>query len=236
MDHSANNMQQIKSRKNVKERGEVFTAQREVQAMCDLVGDDIADIEKRVLEPAAGNGNFLVEILQRRINAVRKKIENGNREFRFLVALSNIYAVELDKDNVVEARQRLKTIMLDAVNESNVEYEKAVDALLGTNVICGDFLTKNKSAVPIYEYVPNYETQTFDITKYTLHEIKRTARKRKMGIAPAAIGRCIDELKFQPLKTTKKQQQAPKPSATPSFFHEEMLHNTVDKLQAMTEQ
>ena len=56
-------MQQIKFRENVRERGEVFTAEREVQAMCTLVDTDIANIEKRVLEPAAGNGNFLVEIL-----------------------------------------------------------------------------------------------------------------------------------------------------------------------------
>ena len=192
-------MRQIKSRENVRERGEVFTAEREVQAMCDLVGDVIADIEKRVLEPAAGNGNFLVEILQRRIDAVKKKIKNGNRKFRFLVALSNIYAVELDKENVTEARQRLKKIMLDAVSESFPEYESAVDALLETNIICGNFLTKSKKAILIYEYVPNYETQTFDITRYTLHEIKRTAHKRKTGVAPDAIGTCVNELKCRPV-------------------------------------
>ena len=167
-------MRQIKSRENVRDRGEVFTAQREVKAMCDLVGDDIANIEKRVLEPAAGNGNFLVEILQRRINAIRKNIVNGKQTFHFLVALSSIYAVELDKENVSEARQRLRKMMLDAANEPNLEYEEAVDALLETNVICGDFLTKNEGAILLYEYVPNYETQTFDITRYTLHEVKRT--------------------------------------------------------------
>ena len=111
-------MQQIKSRENVRERGEVFTAEREVKAMCDLIGDDIADIEKRVLEPAAGNGNFLVEILQRRINAVTKSFNNGQRAFRFLVALSNIYAIELDRENVLEARQRLKKMMLAAVKKT----------------------------------------------------------------------------------------------------------------------
>jgi len=236
-------MRQIKSRKNVRERGEVFTAEREVQAMCDLVGDDIADIEKRVLEPAAGNGNFLVEILQRRINAVKKTIKNGNREFRFLVALSNIYAVELDKENVTEARQRLKNIMLDTVCESSPEYESAVDALLETNIICGNFLTKSKRAIPIYEYVPNYETQTFDITRYTLHEIKRTARKRKTGVAPDAIGTCINELKYSQTRNLKLKPP-PKPSVTPTFFpadnanlftQEEKFNNSLEKLKAMAE-
>ena len=233
-------MQQIKSRENVRERGEVFTAPREVNAMCDLVGSDIADIEKRVLEPAAGNGNFLVEILRRRLNTVKK---NGNQTFRFLVALSNIYAVELNRENVIEARQRLRKMMLDATHESNIKYEKAVDALLETNIICGNFLTKNKRAIPIYEYVPNYETQTFDITKYTLHEIKRAARKRKTGIEPAAIGTCIDELKHRTLKSTKIKP-TPKASVTPTFLpsepdlftQKEKYNDTMDKLKAMAEQ
>ena len=86
--------------------------------------------------------------------------------------------------------------MLDAADKSSSEYEYAVDALLETNIICGNFLTRSKRAIPIYEYVPNYETQTFAITRYTLNEIKRTASKRKTGIAPAAVGKCIHELKY----------------------------------------
>ena len=237
-------MQQIKSRANVRERGEVFTADREVKAMCDLVGDDLADIEKRVLEPAAGNGNFLVEILQRRLNAVKKKFRNGNREFRFLVALSNIYAVEIDKENVVEARGRLKKLMLEAASNSAFGYEDAVDTLLETNIICGNFLTKNRKAIPLYEYVPNYDMRTFDITKYTLHEIKRTARNRITGIIPAAIGKCIDELKRRPIPMTKVKSTL-KPPATPTLFPTESpdlfspdkkFKGTMDKLKAMAEQ
>jgi hypothetical protein len=210
-------MQQIKSRENVRERGEVFTAEREVKAMCDLVGEDISDIEKRVLEPAAGNGNFLAEILQRRIDVVTKNYKNGQRECRYLVALSNIYAVELDEENVIEARQRLKNIMINAVSKSTADYEAAVDALLETNVICGNFLTKSKRAISIYEYVPNYEKQTFDITRYTLHEIKRTARKRQTGINPSGIGKCIDELMRRPFKITKIKP-ASKPPVNPKLF------------------
>ena len=56
-------MRQIKSRKRVKAFGEVFTAEREVRAMCDL----IPDWSGNVLEPACGNGNFLVEIARRKL-------------------------------------------------------------------------------------------------------------------------------------------------------------------------
>jgi len=232
-------MQQIKSRENVRSRGEVFTAQREVKAMCDLIGEDIADIEKRVLEPAAGNGNFLVEILERRIkNIDSRQCSADGREFCLLVALSNIYAVEIDEENVIEARQRLKGMMLAAMKEPTANYESAVDAILRTNIICGDFLSKSKKAIPIYEYVPNYEEQTFDITKHTLYEIRRTARRSKTGIAPGRIGQCIDELKQKHFKLAPPKKPT-KPPVTPTFFASEspdLFEDKIKKLKTMAEQ
>lgn len=58
---------QVKSRDRVAEHGEVFTAEREVKAMCDLVGNMCDDYSKRFLEPACGDGNFLAEILSRKL-------------------------------------------------------------------------------------------------------------------------------------------------------------------------
>ncbi|MDR3233944.1 MAG: hypothetical protein LBT46_09840 [Planctomycetaceae bacterium] len=237
-------VQNIKSRERVRNHGEVFTAGREVKAMCDLVGEDIADIEKSVLEPAAGNGNFLVEILQRRIDKIAQTpAKNGNKNFLLLVALSNIYAVDILADNVKEARQRLKEIMLNAVSRPGADYESAVDALLETNIIRGDFLTKSKRAVPIFEYVPNYEKRTFDITKHTLYEIKRTARKSRTGIKPAGIGKCIEELKYRRLKAAKIKP-SPKPPVNPLLFptenpdlfsRQENINHTMEKLKPTAE-
>jgi hypothetical protein len=123
--------------------------------------------------------------------------------------------------------------MLNAVEKPTGDYESAVDALLETNIICGNFVTKSKRAIPIYEYVPNYETQTFDITKYTLHEIKRVARKRKTGINPAGIGKCIDELRIRTLKTTKI-----KPPVKPALFplEEPDFFDKMENLKSMAEQ
>ena len=63
---------QIKSKKRVASRGEVFTAEREVKAMCDLVKDETERIDSRFLEPACGDGNFLAEILTRKLTSLRK--------------------------------------------------------------------------------------------------------------------------------------------------------------------
>lgn len=42
--------QQIKSRQRVTEHGEVFTAEREVKAMCDLVKQETERIDSRFLD------------------------------------------------------------------------------------------------------------------------------------------------------------------------------------------
>ena len=62
---------QVKSRERVTEHGEVFTNEREVKDMCDLVKQETERIDSRFLEPACGNGNFLAEILQRKLAVVK---------------------------------------------------------------------------------------------------------------------------------------------------------------------
>ena len=62
---------QIKSKERVAEHGEVFTNEREVNAMLDLVKSETDRIESRFLEPACGDGNFLAEILRRKLARVK---------------------------------------------------------------------------------------------------------------------------------------------------------------------
>ena len=47
---------QVKSKQRVADHGEVFTAEREVKAMCDLVKTETERIDSRFLEPACGDG------------------------------------------------------------------------------------------------------------------------------------------------------------------------------------
>ncbi len=72
---------QTKSKERVRDHGEVFTAEREVKAMCDLVKDETERIDSRFLEPACGDGNFLAEILMRKLAVVRKKYGKSHLDY-----------------------------------------------------------------------------------------------------------------------------------------------------------
>ena len=83
----------VKSRKHVVDNGEVFTVEREVKAMCDLVSDECLRIDSRFLEPACGNGNFLSEILARKLDEVAKKYKRSPADYEknALLALGSLY-------------------------------------------------------------------------------------------------------------------------------------------------
>ena len=72
---------QTKSKERVREHGEVFTAEREVKAMCDLVKDETERIDSRFLEPACGDGNFLAEILTRKLEVVKRKYKKSTLDY-----------------------------------------------------------------------------------------------------------------------------------------------------------
>ena len=139
---------QVKSRDRVAEHGEVFTAEREVKAMCELVGNMCDDYSKRFLEPACGDGNFLAEILSRKLANIKKNYKRSSYDFeRFSVfAVSSIYGVELLMDNVIECRNRLYAIWdkeYKAVckKDCNEQTRMAVRYILTKNILCGNALT-----------------------------------------------------------------------------------------------
>ena len=84
---------QVKSRKRVTEHGEVFTNSREVNAMLDLVKHETERIDSRFLEPACGNGNFLVEVLRRKLTVVDSRYIKSQVEWErySVIAVSSIY-------------------------------------------------------------------------------------------------------------------------------------------------
>ncbi|MCW8470652.1 hypothetical protein OQJ19_08305 [Fluoribacter gormanii] len=100
---------QIKSKKRVMAHGEVFTSAREVNAMLDLVKPETERIESRFLEPACGTGNFLIEILRRKLHVVEHRYKKSKREYeRYAVlAVSSIYGIDILEDNVLHCRNRL---------------------------------------------------------------------------------------------------------------------------------
>ena len=141
---------QVKSRQRVADHGEVFTAQREVKAMCDLVKQETERIDSRFLEPACGDGNFLEEILSRKLGIVRKKYKKSpyDWERNSLLTLGSIYGVDLLIDNCIECRQRLFEMWdmeYKAVckKECNDDTREAAKFILSRNIVCGNALTLN---------------------------------------------------------------------------------------------
>ena len=127
-------MKQIKSKQRVKDFAEVFTAEREVKAMCDLIPCETWDnIESTFLEPACGTGNFLVEIYARKLQRC-KWIADG------LTALASIYAIDIQADNVNESRQRLRQMFLDKYPNANEFAVFVADEILNKNIVCGNSL------------------------------------------------------------------------------------------------
>lgn len=142
---------QTKSRERVKKHGEVFTAEREVKAMCDLVMDETERIDSRFLEPACGDGNFLAEILTRKIEAVKRRYGRNALDYEknSLLAVSSVYGIDILADNVEACRARLFGIWrtkYKAVCKRDCDEEtaNAIKFILSRNIVCGNALTHNR--------------------------------------------------------------------------------------------
>ena len=139
---------QIKSRKRVVDHGEVFTNEREVKAMCDLVNDATQRIDSRFLEPACGDGNFLAEILDRKLAVVKKKYRRSVMDFEknSLLAVSSLYGVDIMMDNVIACRERLfkiwdKQYKAVCKKECSEDMRDSIRFILSKNIVCGNALT-----------------------------------------------------------------------------------------------
>lgn len=104
---------QVKSRQRVQDHGEVFTNEREVNAMLDMVKQETERIESRFLEPACGDGNFLAEVLRRKLAVVNARYRRSLSEYEkyAFIAVGSIYGVELLHDNAAMCRERLFSIV-----------------------------------------------------------------------------------------------------------------------------
>ena len=132
----------------------MFTAEREVNAMLDLVKQETERVDSRFLEPACGDGIFVAEILRRMLEAAKKRAIPPKKkkplpmefEKQSVIAVASIYGVDLMMDNVIACRERLYDIW-------NKEYEgicrkevsedcrEAVRFILSRNIVCGNALS-----------------------------------------------------------------------------------------------
>ena len=143
-----NKEKQVKSRQRVRDHGEVFTPKHIVNDMLDLVKQETERIDSRFLEPACGTGNFLVEILRRKLAVVEQRYSKNQIEYEryAVIAVSSIYGVDLLQDNVEEARTRLFDIFNEQYtkkykNNCKEECRTSIKFILGRNILRGDALT-----------------------------------------------------------------------------------------------
>ena len=146
-------MSLVKSKQRVADHGEVFTPAWMVEAMLDLVKDETERIDARFLEPACGSGNFMIQILRRKLGTVELRYGKSDFERRHyaLLALMCIYGIELLADNIAECRANVLEVFSGylQLDEADDLYQ-AASHVLSQNLVDGDALTmRDKSGEPI---------------------------------------------------------------------------------------
>ena len=155
--------QQIKSRDRVRDLAEVYTNKREVGNMLDLIKVASYNSKTTFLEPACGNGNFLVEILDRKLMDLhsifksRRLPTQEKLEFEILNTVRTIYGIDIMTDNVVEARERLTYRIKEFLSNNygslkiSQEFWQSLGWILTQNIVVGDSLN-NANNIVFWEY------------------------------------------------------------------------------------
>lgn len=134
----------VKSKRRVADHGEVFTPAWLVDAMLNLVAVETERIDSRFLEPACGSGNFLVQVLIRKLAAVERRYGKSDFEKRHhaLLALMCTYGIELLDDNVAECREKMMIPFAEylGLRETDDWYGAAL-YVLGVNIVHADALS-----------------------------------------------------------------------------------------------
>lgn len=151
-------MNDVKSKQRVADHGEVFTPAWMVEAMLALVKDEAERIDSRFLEPACGDGNFLVPILQRKLAAVELKFGKSDFEKKqyALLAVMCTYGIEILADNITECRSNMLKVLADYLRlQETDEIYRAASYVLSQNLILGDALkmrTRDRQPITFAEW------------------------------------------------------------------------------------
>lgn len=159
MDNSHEVERGVVSRRRVADHGEVLTGKREVDAMLALVAQEVERIDSRFLEPACGTGNFLAEILTRKLFVVRGRYATNQRDYELhaIEAIGSLYGIDILLDNILSCRQRLLEILCSEHVATfqcapRRELSAAARYVVHRNIIWGDALrcmTLGAAAEPI---------------------------------------------------------------------------------------
>jgi hypothetical protein len=148
----------VKSKKRVADHGEVFTPAWLVDRMIGLVKDQSERIDSRFLEPACGSGNFLTQVLAKKLKVASDRYKKSEFEHQHhaLLGLMSIYGIELLEDNVYECRQNLLDIFSENLKlETDSDLYRAGHKVLEANIVHGDalsMLTQDGQAITFAEW------------------------------------------------------------------------------------
>ena len=197
--------EQVKSKQRVADHGEVLTGKREVNAMLDLLKQETERIESRFLEPACGTGNFLAEILERKLRVVEKRYRKSQLEYErnAVLAVSSIYGIDILEDSILECRKRLFGIFDWAYTSlykktAKNQCRNAVKYILERNIIRGNALTlktvdENPQPIVFAEWSP-VNGSMFKRRDFAFHELFPEERKKQLSIFSASDQALLSDL------------------------------------------
>lgn len=220
---------QVKSKERVANLAEVLTDEREVKAMIHLV--DKAQYAKEIefnpeafylsfqplstwLEPAVGDGNFIVVILSHKLarNAYDFLSSKQNKvkaeetlQYEIIKSLSSIYAVDIDRSNVNRSRDRLlrmiKVFYSELVGEIYKKSSKEIpneimnlaqnivqrNIILGNTICDDDKELLNTHKMHLVEYSFNDKDKTISMRSFTYAELAKSEFTPPLGIRDNAL-------------------------------------------------
>ncbi|WP_315862961.1 MULTISPECIES: DNA methyltransferase [unclassified Thermosynechococcus] len=182
-----------KSRQRVVDYGEVLTPPHIVNAMLDLVKQETERIDSRFLEPACGTGNFLVEILNRKLRVVEARYARVQLEYEryAILAVSSLYGIDILEDNAAECRQRLFAVFDEAYtrlfkDKAKAPCQETVRYILSKNIVHGDALTlKTVGANPQPIIFPEWSLVNGSLLKrrdFAFHELVNQGAMRELPL------------------------------------------------------
>lgn len=134
----------VKSKQRVADHGEVFTPEWLVNDMLDLVRDETERVDARFLEPACGSGNFLAQVLVRKLAAVERRYSKSEFDQRHqaLHGLMCIYGIEVLEDNIAECRANMLEIFAVYLGlPTDDDLYRAAARVVEVNIVHADALT-----------------------------------------------------------------------------------------------
>ena len=143
-------------KRKIDEFGEVFTSSKEVNGMLDIVEEETRRLDSTFLEPACGNGNFLTEVLSRKLKSIKclEKSTKLDYQIDIFLVISSLYGIDIQMENVSKCKKRLfKKIVNFYKNKfkEDTDFFEVIKFVLSKNIIWGDALTLKipSSDVPI---------------------------------------------------------------------------------------